>query len=224
MGRCAAPAPSAAGQTKRCLPVFLHCEISSLRWAPPLSGDVGDGDEFGDGDAQADDATCLLLEFRETEFQETMQQFIGARFQILPRVDRHLAVIVLLAAGVYVAGTFEAADVSVKARADVVEFVEDVMGAASLNGVVGALAAMRDRVDSTPMLGDIAVPVLILHGADDQLIPVAEAEAMFKAIPNAELVIVPDAGHLPNLEQPDIFNDAVIDFLEEIFGEDDEDE
>ena len=74
------------------------------------------------------------------------------------------------------------------------------------------------------MLGDIAVPVLILHGADDQLIPVAEAEAMFKAIPNAELVIVPDAGHLPNLEQPDIFNDAVIDFLEEIFGEDDEDE
>ncbi|MEZ4592277.1 MAG: alpha/beta hydrolase, partial [Chloroflexota bacterium] len=65
---------------------------------------------------------------------------------------------------------------------------------------------------------------LILHGADDQLIPVSEAEAMFKAIPNAELVIVPDAGHLPNLEQPDIFNDAVIDFLEEIFGEEDEDE
>ena len=107
---------------------------------------------------------------------------------------------------------------------ELVEYVEDVMSSASLNGVVGALAAMRDRVDSTPTLGDIAVPVLILHGADDQLIPVAEAEAMFKAIPNAELVVIPDAGHLPNLEQPDIFNDAVIDFLEEIFGEDDEDE
>ena len=107
---------------------------------------------------------------------------------------------------------------------ELVEYVEDVMSTASLNGVVGALAAMRDRVDSTPMLGDIAVPVLILHGADDQLIPVSEAEAMFKAIPNAELVVVPDAGHLPNLEQPDIFNDAVIDFLEELFGEEDEDE
>ena len=105
---------------------------------------------------------------------------------------------------------------------ELVEYVEDVMSTASLNGVVGALAAMRDRVDSTPMLSEINVPVLIIHGADDQLIPVAEAEAMHQAISNSELVIVPDAGHLPNLEQPDIFNDAVIDFLEELFGEDDE--
>ncbi len=105
---------------------------------------------------------------------------------------------------------------------ELVEYVEDVMSTASLNGVVGALAAMRDRVDSTPMLSEINVPVLIIHGADDQLIPVAEAEAMHQAIPNSELVIVPDAGHLPNLEQPDIFNDAVIDFLEELFGEEDE--
>ena len=105
---------------------------------------------------------------------------------------------------------------------ELVEYVEDVMSTASLNGVVGALAAMRDRVDSTPMLSEINVPVLIIHGADDQLIPVAEAEAMHQAIPNSELVIVPDAGHLPNLEQPDIFHDAVIDFLEELFGEEDE--
>ena len=105
---------------------------------------------------------------------------------------------------------------------ELVEYVEDVMSTASLNGVVGALAAMRDRVDSTPMLSEINVPVLIIHGADDQLIPLAEAEAMHQAIPNSELVIVPDAGHLPNLEQPDIFNDAVIDFLEELFGEEDE--
>ena len=107
-----------------------------------------------------------------------------------------------------------------KSDGELVDFAQDVMSTASLNGVVGALAAMRDRVDSTPMLGDIDVPVLILHGADDQLIPTAEAEVMHQAIPNSELVIVPDAGHLPNLEQPDFFNDAVIDFLEELMGED----
>jgi len=105
---------------------------------------------------------------------------------------------------------------------ELVDFVKEVLGSASLNGVVGALAAMRDRVDSTPMLGDIDVPVLIIHGADDQLIPVAEADAMYKAIPTSELIVIPDAGHLPNLEQPDIFNDAVIDFLEELFEEDEE--
>ena len=81
-------------------------------------------------------------------------------------------------------------------------------------GRTGALAAMRDRPDSTPTLGDIDVPVLVIHGADDQLIPVSEAEAMAAAVPDGRLVIIPDAGHLPNLEQPDAFNDAVIDFLE----------
>jgi pimeloyl-ACP methyl ester carboxylesterase len=107
---------------------------------------------------------------------------------------------------------------------ELVEYVEDVMSTASLNGVVGALAAMRDRIDSTPTLGEIEVPVLIIHGADDKLIPVSEAELMHKAIPNSELVIIPDSGHLPNLEQPDMFNDAVIDFLEELFGEGEDEE
>ncbi|WP_420628123.1 alpha/beta fold hydrolase [Candidatus Leptofilum sp.] len=105
---------------------------------------------------------------------------------------------------------------------ELVGFAQEIMSSASLNGVVGALAAMRDRIDSTPTLGDIDVPVLIIHGADDTLIPPTEAEAMHKAIPNSELVLVPDAGHLPNLEQPDIFNDAVIDFLEDLFGDVDE--
>ena len=104
-----------------------------------------------------------------------------------------------------------------------VDYVKDNMGSASLNGVVGALAAMRDRVDSTPTLGDIEVPVLIIHGAADQLIPLSEAEAMHQAIPNSELVIVPEAGHLPNLEQPDYFNDAIIDFLEELLFEEEAD-
>ena len=73
---------------------------------------------------------------------------------------------------------------------------------------------MRDRPDSTPDLPGLEVPALILHGADDQLIPVTEAEAMAAAMPHAKLVVVPDAGHLLNLEQPDFFNDAVRDFLE----------
>lgn len=99
---------------------------------------------------------------------------------------------------------------------ELVEFVRDMMESTSVEGVVGALAAMRDRPDSTAMLADIDVPVLIIHGADDQLIPVSEAEAMARAIPDARLVIIPDAGHLPCLEQPDAFNDAVIDFLDSL--------
>ncbi|NCQ34930.1 alpha/beta fold hydrolase, partial [bacterium] len=101
-----------------------------------------------------------------------------------------------------------------EAEPDLVEFVREMMLETSTDGIVGALSAMRDRPDSTPDLPALEVPTLILHGQDDQLIPVSEAEVMRDGIPGSELVIVPGAGHLPNLEQPDIFNDAMREFLE----------
>jgi pimeloyl-ACP methyl ester carboxylesterase len=100
---------------------------------------------------------------------------------------------------------------------DLVEFLGEMMLANSEDGIVGALTAMRDRPDSTPLLAEIDVPTLIIHGEEDQLIPVAEAQATQGAIPGAELVIIPAAGHLPNLEQPDVFNDAVRGFLERFY-------
>jgi 3-oxoadipate enol-lactonase len=91
--------------------------------------------------------------------------------------------------------------------------VRKMMEGTSLEGVVGDLVGMRDRPDSTPTLPQIDRPTLILHGADDQLIPASEAEAMHAAIPNSRLQILPDAGHLLNLEQPEKFNEAVRQFL-----------
>lgn len=102
---------------------------------------------------------------------------------------------------------------------DLVKFVREMMMSASVDGVRGALAAMRDRPDSTLLLTTIDVPTLVIHGHDDQLIPVNEARAAAQAIPGAELVILQAAGHLPNLEQPEEFNDAVRAFLEPFYGE-----
>ncbi len=96
---------------------------------------------------------------------------------------------------------------------EVAEFVEEMMSGTSVEGVVGALAAMRDRPDSTPTLAEIDVPTLVIHGQDDQLIPVSEAKAMADAIYGARLAVIPQAGHVPNLEQIDEFNDIVTDFL-----------
>ncbi|MCB9418649.1 MAG: alpha/beta fold hydrolase [Ardenticatenaceae bacterium] len=103
---------------------------------------------------------------------------------------------------------------------ELVDFVKEIMEGTSVEGMIGALQAIRDRPDSTPTLGKIAVPTLIIHGENDQIIPIAEAEAMYRAIEEAEMVVVENAGHLPNLEQPDIFNDAVVDFLEELMEDD----
>lgn len=100
--------------------------------------------------------------------------------------------------------------------AELVEVVEEMIRSASVEGIVGALMAMKERPDSIPTLAEIDVPTLIIHGADDKIIPVAEAERMHEAIEGSELVIIDDAGHLPNLEQPDAFNDAIVDFLESL--------
>jgi 3-oxoadipate enol-lactonase len=88
-----------------------------------------------------------------------------------------------------------------------------IMAATPLNGVVGDLLGMKDRPDSTPLLPQITKPVLVIHGQDDQLIPPREAEATHAGLPNAKLVLVPNAGHLLNLEQPETFNAEVRTFF-----------
>ncbi len=99
---------------------------------------------------------------------------------------------------------------------DLLDFTRTILESASVEGISGALMGMKNRIDSTPTLAEIDVPTLIIHGAKDQVIPLSEAEAMHKAIKNSKLVVLENAGHMLNLEQPDEFNDAVLDFLAEI--------
>lgn len=98
-------------------------------------------------------------------------------------------------------------------RPDLVNQVSKVMECISLEGITGDLMGMKERPDSTPALAGIKVPTLVLHGADDQIIPLQEAESMRDAIPNARLQVIPNAGHLLNLEQPDLFNQAIKGFI-----------
>ncbi len=105
------------------------------------------------------------------------------------------------------------APVTYKTKPSLVAYVGEMMESCSVEGVIGASLGMKDRPDSTPLLPQIGCPTLILHGADDQLIPAGEAEKMKNGIHNSQLHILPEAGHLLNLEQPELFNQAVRSFL-----------
>jgi 3-oxoadipate enol-lactonase len=94
-----------------------------------------------------------------------------------------------------------------------VEQARQIMAASSLEGVLGDLVALKERPDSTPTLSEITVPTLLLPGAQDQIIPLQEAQAMHAAIRGSVLEVIPDAGHLPNLENPAVFNTAIRRFL-----------
>jgi 3-oxoadipate enol-lactonase len=108
------------------------------------------------------------------------------------------------------------APANAKADPELVAALRELMEEASVDGVAAALQAMRDRPDSTPMLGQIDVPVLVVHGNQDELIGVSAAEAMHAAISGSRLVLLEGAGHMPNLEQPDAFDEALIEFLVEL--------
>ncbi len=69
-----------------------------------------------------------------------------------------------------------------------------------------------DRVADLP---NISAPTLLVFGAGDRLTPPAIGERMQAEIPNARLEIIPDAGHLVNIEQPEAFNRTVLAFLSE---------
>ena len=91
-----------------------------------------------------------------------------------------------------------------------------VMAGAQVDGIVGALMAMKHRPDSTELLATVSRPVLVIHGLKDQLIQPAEAEAMHQRLPHSRLALLPDAGHLVNLEQPLAFNAEVRNFLQSL--------
>jgi pimeloyl-ACP methyl ester carboxylesterase len=87
----------------------------------------------------------------------------------------------------------------------------------SADGLAKAARGMLTRKDSRVVeaLSTIAVPALVAVGADDKLF-LSAADYMASRIPGARKIVIPDAGHNVNLDQPEAFNAAVLDFLDEI--------
>jgi 3-oxoadipate enol-lactonase len=65
---------------------------------------------------------------------------------------------------------------------------------------IGALKAMAERVDSTSLLSTFHFPVVLVHGDADALVPIERAREVKAALPEAHLVEIPGAGHMPMME------------------------
>ncbi len=66
-----------------------------------------------------------------------------------------------------------------------------------------------------PQLAEIAAPALVLSGEGDAPIRLEAAALMARGLPRARRVIIPGAGHLPNLDQPGFYNDLLVQFFKE---------
>jgi 3-oxoadipate enol-lactonase len=98
-------------------------------------------------------------------------------------------------------------------RPELVEEVRAMMAEARPESVIAVLHGLASRPDSTPMLRSIVIPTRVIVGEDDEITPPREAQIVARGIPGARLEIVPDAAHLPNLENPEIFDRLLNGFL-----------
>jgi pimeloyl-ACP methyl ester carboxylesterase len=105
---------------------------------------------------------------------------------------------------------------SVTGQPAVAAHVLNMMRAASPAGAAAALRGRAARPDYVAMLSRITVPVLVVVGSADEYTPLPDATLIADGIPGASLSVIEGAGHLPNLERPDAFNEALGRFLETI--------
>lgn len=91
--------------------------------------------------------------------------------------------------------------------------VRQMISAATSQGIAAASRGMAQRTDATDLLAGISCPTLVVVGEQDVLTPPNVAQEYAAKIPGARFVVIPQAGHLSNLEQPEAFLQAVGGFL-----------
>src|SRR5918999_6240181 len=104
-------------------------------------------------------------------------------------------------------------EATLQKKPDVVARVKEIMAENPAAGFIGALESMKKRIDSTGDLTGINVPTLVIVGEHDGVTPPEAARKLHEHIEGSRLVVIPEAGHLSNLEAPEAFNGALAEFL-----------
>jgi len=91
--------------------------------------------------------------------------------------------------------------------------VRQLIDEATPQGIAAASRGMAQRADSTELLGGITCPTLVIVGEQDALIPPVVTQDYASRIPGAQFAVIPQAGHLSSLEQPEAFLQAIGGFL-----------
>ncbi len=96
----------------------------------------------------------------------------------------------------------EAMTTKLSAEPRVQNYVQAVIEKQTRHGLIGALKAMAERSDSTDLLASLNVPLALIHGEADVLIPFERAREIKDVVPAAQLFALKHAGHMPMMEFP----------------------
>jgi pimeloyl-ACP methyl ester carboxylesterase len=96
--------------------------------------------------------------------------------------------------------------------ADLVPLIDEIAAEVRPDSLRAELTLLAEA-DLSELLPQIAVPTLLIWGEADARSPLTVARQFAEAIPGAQLVVIPGAGHCSNLEQPEAFNEAIRGFV-----------
>lgn len=102
---------------------------------------------------------------------------------------------------------------------DIIEAAYNIIKKTNPDGVIGALQGMAERQDRTHVLSDIMVPSLVVAGEKDEIIDVAAAQQMTKALSKGTFLKISGAAHLPMLETPDELGAGLLSLIHRVKDE-----
>lgn len=102
---------------------------------------------------------------------------------------------------------------TIKGNPELVMKMRQIMEACPANTIANASFAMRDRADRTADLPGLKMPVLVVLGERDSLLPVEGGRKLAQACANGRLVVIGGAGHVPCMENPQATNAALAEFV-----------
>lgn len=94
--------------------------------------------------------------------------------------------------------------------------IYDIMIGTAPHAVAGALRGMAARPDSRDVARSLSIPALVVAGEDDEAVGAELTSELAQIIPNAQHVVIPGAGHMPMVEQPDAFTNTLRKFLDSL--------
>ena len=98
-------------------------------------------------------------------------------------------------------------------KPEIVDSIRQTILSTPVTTITRTLSAIAQRTETCSILDEIQVPTLIICGEEDTVIPPEKSKYMHQRIRHSELHIIKDAGHMSNMEQPQVFNRHLLNFI-----------
>ncbi|MDQ6786085.1 MAG: alpha/beta hydrolase [Acidobacteriota bacterium] len=107
-------------------------------------------------------------------------------------------------------------DFTKQAKPDLIKQIEQMFSEVKPKAAIAALHGMAERKSLTHLLPDISIPTSLIFGNNDQITTDKVAEQLNLQIKKSKLSFIENAAHYSNIEQPQLFNKILVDFINEV--------